>query len=109
MGKVSLFTIILEKPQAIFMSSEIIRGNLVAKISKRLKINCLKIVVKGFARVHWSELCYDKRNQSSEMVDYDDYEEYLKFIEIFLSKQGNNDCYMENGEHSYPFQQTINP
>ena len=55
MGKVDLFTIILDRQNAIYMASETVTGKLIIRIKERLKINSIKMLLTGFSRVHWTE------------------------------------------------------
>ena len=102
MGKVDSFQIILEKPSGIFISGELVRGNLVVRIRERLKINNLRLILKGNGRVHWTES--HGSGKTRRTVSYIAEEEYAHSNLIFLAKQANNDCYLEVGEQSYQFQ-----
>jgi hypothetical protein len=51
MGKIEIFSIVTEKQNAIYNVGEIIRGNLIIKIKEKLKINYVRMLLKGFARV----------------------------------------------------------
>lgn len=53
MGKINSFTIFLEKPNAIYQGGENLRGTLNINVKDRLKINCIKMLLNGGARVHW--------------------------------------------------------
>ena len=102
MGKVDLFQIVLEKPNGIYIAGELICGNLIMKITERLKINNLRLLMKGYGRVHWTER--RSSGKSSHTVSYTAEEEYIHYNMIILAKQGNNDCYIEVGQQSFPFQ-----
>ena len=102
MGKVDLFQILLEKPYGIYIAGEVIRGNIMIKITERLKINNLKLLLKGNGRVHWTER--RGSGKSSHTVSYTAEEEYIHYNMVILAKQGNNGCYLEVGQQSFPFQ-----
>jgi hypothetical protein len=53
MGKVDLFTIELQKQVPIFFGGETVVGNVKIQLKERLKINALKLIVKGGAQVRW--------------------------------------------------------
>jgi hypothetical protein len=53
MGKIDYFTINLQKADAIFHSGETIVGTVNLRVKERLKINSVKMVITGGARVHW--------------------------------------------------------
>ena len=55
MGKVKVFQILLDKVQPIYMVGEVVSGTMYVEISKRLKINTLKLSFTGEGRVHWTE------------------------------------------------------
>jgi hypothetical protein len=53
MGKIDYFKIILDRKNAIYYPGQALMGNLKIRIEERLKINCVKLVVNGTARVQW--------------------------------------------------------
>jgi hypothetical protein len=53
MGQIYLFTIELSKQASIFFGGETIVGNVKIELKERLKINGLKLIVKGGAEVRW--------------------------------------------------------
>ena len=53
MGKIDYFTINFQKAYPIYFPGETIIGDVKLKVNERLKINCLKCVIKGFSRVSW--------------------------------------------------------
>ncbi|CAF0904985.1 unnamed protein product [Brachionus calyciflorus] len=107
MGKIDYFTITLQKQNAIYMSSENLRGTLSLRVNERLKINSVKMLISGGARVHWSESHGSGKNRRT--VHYSAYEKYLNFDLVFLSKQPNSDLYLEIGDYSYPFDIVLPP
>ena len=55
MGKIDYFSIVFHKPDPVFFHGETILGDVKLQVNQRLKINCLKCLIKGFSRVHWLE------------------------------------------------------
>ena len=53
MGKVELFTIVLNKPKAVYLPGELLDGKLQFKATKKFKINSISVQVSGYARVEW--------------------------------------------------------
>ena len=102
MGKVDSFQILLEKLNKIYTAGEVVKGKLVVKISERLKINDLSLILKGEGRVHWTER--RKSGKNSHTVAYYAGEDYAYSKLVFLAKQANDDCYIEVGEQSFPFE-----
>jgi hypothetical protein len=104
MGKIELFTMCLESLQAVYMTGETIKGDLLVRINERLKINSISISLKGESRVHWTESYYYKKR--NHMVYYHAKDDYLHHNDIVLltTTDENQDLYIEVGEHSYPFQ-----
>ena len=106
MGKVELFEIHVEKANGIYFSGELIKGHLLVRISERLKINNLRVLLKGQGRVWWKE----SRNNGKHTytVTYSEEEEYLHCNIVLMTKQQNgNDCYLETGEQVFPFQMQL--
>jgi hypothetical protein len=53
MGRVNLFTIYLQKQNAIYCPGETVAGNLVLRVNERFKINLVSILVQGYAKTFW--------------------------------------------------------
>lgn len=53
MEKIDNFAIILDKPDGKYMTGESIVGHLEVKISQRIKVNSIKILLSGEAQVMW--------------------------------------------------------
>ena len=53
MRKIEFFAVRLHKEPAIFYAGETITGTIELSVRDRLKINNIKLVAKGFARVYW--------------------------------------------------------
>ena len=85
------------------MAGEIIKGNIIVRIKERLKINNVRLVLKGNGRVHWTEH-YDKTT-----ITYTQEEEHIHSNLVILNKTENVDCYLEVGEQSFPFQFQLPP
>lgn len=50
---IDYFSIVLNKPIAVFQPGEIVQGNLNLKVKERFKINSLNLVASGTSEVHW--------------------------------------------------------
>ena len=53
MGKVDIFTISLQKPNAIYCPGETVFGTLVLRVNERFKINLVSVLVEGYAKTFW--------------------------------------------------------
>ena len=53
MGKVDYFTILLQKDPPIYFAGESVVGTVRMKVNERFKINSIKCLLEGWARVHW--------------------------------------------------------
>ena len=69
MGKVKVFQILLDKVQPIYMVGEVVSGTMYVEISKRLKINTLKLSFTGGGRVHWTETRTASKSGGSEETE----------------------------------------
>lgn len=108
MGKIDYFTIALQKPNPIYFSGEPLIGTVNIRVSERLKINCVKMVINGSARVHWTES--HQSGKSSTTRHYSATENYLSFNVVFVAKQASaGDLYLEPGDYSYPFNIVLPP
>ena len=102
MGKVDSFQIILEKQSRIFISGELLRGNLVVDVRERLKINKLELTLVGIGSVNWTEINTNGKTPRKELHRAE--EQYAHDNLVFLAKEPNNGCYLEVGEQSFQFQ-----
>ena len=105
MGKVDYFSVNLEKPNAIYLAGETVRGTLQLRVRERFKINSVNMVVCGYSRVHWSETT--GTGSSRRTNHYSNYEEYFNMKLMFACQEGNHALYLEPGDLSYPFQITL--
>lgn len=53
MGKIENFSINLDRSRPVYLSGEILSGSLHLKAKERMKINCLKLIIKGHCQVMW--------------------------------------------------------
>jgi len=53
MGKISYFTIFLNKQNPIYYSGETVEGYIKVGIVERLKCNSINMTINGRARTHW--------------------------------------------------------
>jgi hypothetical protein len=69
MGKIDYFTIRLQKADPIYYSGETLIGNIQLRVKERLKINSIKMMITGTARIYWQENIIRKtRLQNSKYV-----------------------------------------
>ena len=101
MGQIENFTISFQKPDAIYFSGERLIGKISLRVLKSFKIKCIKMMIKGDARVVWSE----RKNKHTH--SYSSNESYLNFDCVFVTKESKSDLYLEPGDYSYPFDVVI--
>ena len=53
MGKIDYFSIVLNKPNPIFLNGEPMTGTVNLRVRERLKINSIYMVLQGKSRVLW--------------------------------------------------------
>ena len=53
MGKVDYFSIVLDRPNPIYFSGELITGKVNFRVKERFKINGVNLEADGEAYVHW--------------------------------------------------------
>jgi len=53
MGKVDLFTIVLQKQVPIYFGGETVVGSVTIQTKERFKINGIKLMIHGGAQVRW--------------------------------------------------------
>ena len=51
MSKIDLIGINLSKPNATYVTGEVISGNLSVRITERIKVNCIKVIIGGTVEV----------------------------------------------------------
>ena len=108
MGKIELFEIHIERPNRTYFSGELIKGHLLVKVSERLKINSLGVLLKGSGRVWWEETRSNNSGYTNHIITCSQEEEYLHCNLVLMTKQQNeNECYLEAGEQAYSFQMQL--
>ena len=53
MGKIDYLNVMIHKQKPIFFPGEAVDGNLVIRVSERLKINCVVLTIIGKGSVRW--------------------------------------------------------
>ena len=103
MRKIELFEIHVERPNRTYFSGELIKGHLLVKVSERMKINSLGLLLNGLGIVWW-----EVSNGEGPSTTYSKEEEYLRFYLVLLTKKQNEAvCYLEAGEQSFPFEMQL--
>ena len=101
MGKVDFFAISLPKQNPIYYSGENLNGSVLIRIKENLKINCVRLLIKGEARVHWTET--QSSGKTRHTRHYNGYETYLNVDLVLVAKQPNLDLVLTPGDYTYPF------
>jgi hypothetical protein len=110
LNDLNILKIVFEDEKEVFRPGTTINGLLLANIAdEKLKINSVKVRIKGYAQVSFSEtlgtgnLQTINSKSNKKKVEYQSSEEYLNVNFILLPEQAN-DLYLERGNHTYPFQ-----
>ena len=102
MGKVYFFQIFLDNKQGVYLAGDVIKGELNVVLKERIKIKQLKLELKGSGRVNWIETRSGGNINFTETFCAE--EEYIDCKIILLTREDSNNCFMEIGDHSYPFE-----
>ncbi|RWS07736.1 arrestin domain-containing protein 3-like protein [Dinothrombium tinctorium] len=107
MGKLKAFEIVFENNKNVYFPGDNVAGKCVLELrGGEFKLNQIKILMRGVAKVHWTE----PRSTGNRLGSYN--EHFSAEIEYFLLKKvlhGDTEC-GENGElvldagcHEFPF------
>ena len=67
MGKLSQMKISLAKPYPIYKSGESVTGSLEIQVEEKIKINSIRLTLKGFSRVYWTEQRSSGKNSDNSI------------------------------------------
>ena len=102
-NEIENFEIIVDKHfKRVYIGGEELKGNLILKIRKRLKITNLKLIFKGKGLVNWNKTFYNcTKVNTQHFVEEEDYLnlEVINFVKITV-----NDYYLEVGDEIFSFE-----
>ncbi|RMZ97900.1 arrestin domain-containing 3-like [Brachionus plicatilis] len=88
------FSIVFDKETPIFSGGETLKGVLRLSVNERLKINSVKLRIKGKAKVQWTH----------GEATYRDKEKYIDETLFFMKKDPGKDLFIESENYTFPFQ-----
>lgn len=81
MGKLRVFEIVFDNGKSVYNPSELVNGKCVVDLRGDMKMKSLRILMRGVAKVHWTE----SRSTGNRLGAYT--EHYNAEIEYFLKRQ----------------------
>ncbi|XP_055354041.1 arrestin domain-containing protein 3-like [Paramacrobiotus metropolitanus] len=108
MGRIKNLEIILLGDRSVFQRGETVRGKLIIEVEKLLKIRYIRILIRGVARVHWTE----SRNNGARLGGYGmlytehftaEVEYVNKKLLLLGSENGESRETLAEGRHEYRF------
>ncbi|XP_074650003.1 arrestin domain-containing protein 3-like [Tubulanus polymorphus] len=108
MGKISLISVDIDRPNGVYIAGEYINGTLTVDVAEPLKVRGVQIKFKGFAKVHWTEQHGSGKNRHT--VHYHNEETYFNEKRVVLgrgTKESGEDTVMTPQRYQFPFQFVI--
>ena len=84
MGNIKNFEILLVGGKIVYFPGDVVRGTCVMDLSKDIKLNFLRITMKGRAKVHWTE-----QDSDGNTTHYGSRIDYFNYIQTLF---GNGEC-----------------
>lgn len=81
MGKLRVFEIVFDNGKSVYNPSELVSGKCIVDLRGDMKMKTLRILMRGVAKVHWTE----SRSTGNRLGAYT--EHYNAEIEYFLKRQ----------------------
>lgn len=81
MGKLRVFEIVFDNGKSVYNPSELVNGKCVVDLRGDMKMKSMRILMRGVAKVHWTE----SRSTGNRLGAYT--EHYNAEIEYFLKRQ----------------------
>ncbi|KAI1296545.1 Arrestin domain-containing protein 3 [Halotydeus destructor] len=104
MGRLKSFEIVLNNNKNVYYPNDEVRGKCVLELRGELKLNEIRIFMRGLAKVHWSE----SKSTGNRLGAYT--EHYNAEIEYFFKKQvlcgsecETRDVVLNEGHHEFNF------
>ena len=107
MNSIEYFEIFLDNNHNVFMTGDLVKGNLVVKLNDKLKVSSLKTVLKGEGKVHWTDMRSSKNLNGKSVAQIDVFsaeEEYLNTNVMHIPQHAEDDCILMAGHYSFPFE-----
>lgn len=90
MGKLKNIEIIFENNKNVFHPGDPVCGNVVIESKGEVKINALKIFMRGVAKVHWTETKTVGYKIGNYTEHYRSEIEYISFKRTLIGRKGRN-------------------
>ncbi|XP_013417446.1 arrestin domain-containing protein 3 [Lingula anatina] len=108
MGKLNVFAISLPNQYAVYHAGEVVQGHVLVELNEPMKMRGVRIELKGFAYVHWTEQHTTHTGKSSHTTTrhYSATENYFHHIITLFGKGPNDrgdDPTLPAGSHTFPF------
>lgn len=89
MGKLKNIEIIFENNRNVFHPGDSVCGNVVIQSKGEVKINALRIFMRGVAKVHWTETKTVGYKIGNYTEHYRSEIEYISLKKTLIGKKGN--------------------
>ncbi|GBM66511.1 Arrestin domain-containing protein 3 [Araneus ventricosus] len=104
MGKLRVFEIVFDNGKSVYNPSELVNGKCIVDLRGDMKMKTLRILMRGVAKVHWTE----SRSTGNRLGAYTEHynaeiEYFLKRQVLFGSETGDGREVLTEGRHEFHF------
>ncbi|XP_071108217.1 arrestin domain-containing protein 3-like isoform X1 [Haliotis cracherodii] len=108
MGKLNIFAISLNNPQAVYYPDQVLEGHVTVELNGEMKMRGIRLQFFGGATVRWSEShsTGSGKNRRTTTRIYSSHENYFSYELVLFGKasgQGGDNPSLPAGRYTYPF------